>query len=201
MRWSFFVKQRLTLNLVIVIDFLQENYVNSNEIDDDDWNIAKIQFIHLYLIFLRDNWTMWCFVLASMMMMWQMIINTNILLRGDIEPERERTRITSSSLSPVRSSDESDILEKESKLPLRSAEVRPRFDACNSVGDALRLAPAGTLALPEISNNNHPNLLEFSYSSHSITFRICFFDKFHNYNAHTYFWRSIHWSRFYQSHL
>lgn len=70
------------------------------------------------------------------------IINTNILLRGDVERECERTKITSSSLSPtVRSNDESDILEIESKLPLRSVEVRPRFDACKSVGDALRLAP------------------------------------------------------------
>lgn len=38
---DFFVKQRLTLNLVIVIDFLQENYVNSNVIDGDDWNCAE----------------------------------------------------------------------------------------------------------------------------------------------------------------
>lgn len=120
------------------------------------------------------------------------IINTNILLRGDIERECERTRITSSSLSPVRSSDESDILEKESKLPLRSAEPRPRFDACNSVGDALRLAPVGTLALPETSNNNDPNLLEFLYSR-AFNYSPNFFCAITTTAMHTYFLQSIHW--------
>lgn len=81
---------------------------------------------------------------------------TDILLCGDIDRECDRTKITSSvSLSPARSNDELDILEMESRLRRRSVELRPRFDACNSMGDPLRFAETIALfILPETSNHN-----------------------------------------------